>query len=128
MQRTHRHVLFALAWFFGVPLLVVPLFIAGAFAYAGPASVLASLFWGLGLAAVFCNWALKDAPAHGKPKSVAVVFTAAWLLVFVLAVFPYLFATRGFRAGVLASLQFLSLCLACGVAWLAVPWAVGQFW
>ena len=128
MQHTRRHVLFALAWFFGLPVLVVSLFIVGVLATSGPASVIASLVWGLGLAAIFCSWALKDAPAHGKPKSVAVAFTAAWFLVFVLAVFPYLFATRGFRAGVLASLQFLSLCLACSIVWLVVPWAVSQFW
>jgi len=122
-----RHLLLALAWFFGFPLVVVPLFITGLVVTPGPASVIASLVWCVGLAGAFCSWAVKDAPAHGKPKSLAAVFTAAWFLLFVLAVFPYLFATRGFRAGALASLQLLSLCLACSIVWLAVPWAVSQF-
>jgi hypothetical protein len=121
MSHTGRHLLFAAAWLFGLPLLAASSVLVTSVAFSPLASWLVSAVWALGLAAVFASWALKDAPAHGKPKSLAVIFTVAWLLVLFLAVVPYLFATRGFKAGALAAVKFLCFCLVCAIGWLAVP-------
>ncbi|MFP5382389.1 MAG: hypothetical protein ACLGG4_09000, partial [Gammaproteobacteria bacterium] len=69
---------------------------------------------------VFASWAWHDAPSQGVPRYIAVLFTVAWFFIFVLAVFPYLYITRGLKAGTLASLKFFSLCVACGIVWLAL--------
>jgi hypothetical protein len=121
MNHTLRHVLFGVAWLFGLPLIAVPLFLSGALPSSPLHSAFISAAWGLGLVAVFGSWALRDAPEHGKSKSVALGFTASWFLLFVVAVVPYLFVTRGARDGALASLKFVSLCLVCGIVWLLVP-------
>jgi hypothetical protein len=70
-------------------------------------SVVISAVWALGFITLFASWALKDAAEHGKTKTIALTFTIAWFLLPVLAVFPYLFATRGLRHGLIASLKFL---------------------
>ncbi|CAN5533599.1 hypothetical protein BH11PSE7_BH11PSE7_11300 [soil metagenome] len=119
MTSTHKHMLAALAWLVGCPLVFVPLFVKG---MATPTVVnlsIASVIWGLGLVACFGSWAWCDAPAHGKSRSVAMAFTAAWLLVFVLAVFPYLFITRGSREAMAASLKFIAYCVACAAVFMA---------
>lgn len=74
--------------------------------------------WAAVLIGTFASWALRDAPAHGKPRSIALVFTAAWLLVYFLAVFPYLFATRGIKGGAVASLKLVLLYGVLGIAWI----------
>lgn len=56
--------------------------------------------------------------AAGKPRSIAWVFTAAWLLVYFLAVFPYLFATRGVKGGAAASVKLVLLYGVLGIAWI----------
>lgn len=76
---------------------------------------------------VFASWAGRDAPAHGKSRNVALGFTAAWFLVFVFAVFPYLFVTRGAKGGLVASLKFVSLCFALAIVWLGVPVVISRF-
>jgi hypothetical protein len=121
MNHTTRHILFAVAWLFGLPLIAVPLFVSGALPISPLHSVLVSAAWGVGLVAVFASWALRDAPAHGKSKNVALAFAASWFVLFFFAVLPYLFVTRGAKAGALASLKFVSLCVACGIVWLLVP-------
>jgi nicotinamide riboside transporter PnuC len=121
LSRTHRYVLLAGAWLLVVPLLAVPLMLFGAFPQSTLHSTLVSAVWGLGLIAIFGAWTWQDAPAHGKSHWLAVACTAAWFLLFVLAVFPYLFATRGAKQGAIASLQFVCLLLAFGVIWIAVP-------
>ena len=127
MNRTTAHILASIAWLFAAPFLVVPLVLSGAWSFSPAASVAASAASAIGFIAIFASWSIHDAPAHGKSKSLALAFSAAWLLIAFLAVFPYLFATRGARAGALASLRFLSLCFACGIAWLAFPGVVGLF-
>lgn len=79
------------------------------------------MVWGLGLVAIFTSWALRDAPAHGRSQTVALVFAACWFVAFALAVFPYLFVTRGAKGGFIASLKFVSLCLGFAIVWLGVP-------
>lgn len=121
MSNTSRHIAAAFAWLFVLPLLLVALSFSGSLPTSEFHSAVLSLIWGVGLVSIFASWSLRDAPAHGKSLYVALGFTAAWFLVFVLAVFPYLFATRGIKRGLVASLKFLSLCLAFGIAWLGVP-------
>ena len=125
MTRTTAHILKSVVWLFALPAVVVPPVVSGAWNLSPVASIALSAAWTLGFIAVFASWSLQDAPLHGKTKSVALAFSAAWLLLSFLAVVPYLYATRGARAGTLAALKFLSLCLACGIAWLAVPRVFG---
>ena len=81
---------------------------------------------GSGVAGLTASWALRDAPAHGRSRNAALVFVAGWFVVFALAVFPYLFFTRGFKNGLVAALKFTSLCLAFGVAWLGLGVLLGK--
>ena len=120
MTSTHKHMLAALAWLAGCPLVFVALFVKGIAPPTGMNFSIASVIWGLGLVACFGSWAWRDAPAHGKPHSLAMAFTSAWLLVFVLAVFPYLFVTRGARKGGAASLKFIAYCMGCTAVFMAV--------
>ena len=120
MNSTHKHMLAALAWLVSCPLVFVALFVKGVAPPTGINFSIASLVWGLGLVACFGSWAWRDAPAHGKSRSVGMAFTAAWLLVFVLAMFPYLFVTRGARGGLAASLKFIAYCVACAAVLMAV--------
>ena len=123
MNHTTRHVLLGVAWLAVAPILVV------IFAFSGtldPGSLrssaaVASIVWGLGFVGIFASWALSDAPTHGKSKAAAIAFSASWLLLSFLAVVPYLFYTRGFRGGTLASLKYVSLCLALGILFVGVP-------
>ncbi len=120
MDFTRKYLLAALAWLIGWPLVFVPLFVKGVLPPSQLYTAGASVIWGLGLVACFGAWAWRDAPAHGKPRNLAVLFTAAWLLVFLLAVFPYLFVTRGPRQGWRASLYFTGYCLACATCFAGV--------
>ena len=127
MSNTSRHIAAALAWLFGLPLLAVVLFSSGALPAGSQFhSTVVSLVWGVGLVAIFASWALRDAPAHGRSRSAALAFTAAWFVVFVFAVFPYLFFTRGLKNGIVAALTFASLCLAFAVAWLGFGVMLGK--
>lgn len=122
MNNTSRHIVAAFGWLFGLPLLALALFVSGAFPPGSKLhSTVVSLVWGLGLVGIFASWALRDAPAHGKSRNVALAFSAAWFLIFFLAVFPYLFVTRGAKGGVVAALKFICLCLGFVTAWLAAP-------
>lgn len=121
MSNTARHVAAAAGWMFGLPLLAVVLFASGVLPRSSFHSTVVSIVWGLRLVTIFASWALRDAPAHGRSQVVALAFTAAWFLVFVLAVIPYLFVTRGARDGLIATLKFICLCLGFSIVWLAVP-------
>jgi hypothetical protein len=126
MTHTTRHVLLGAAWLAVAPILVVTLVFSGTLdrdSFRSFAAV-ASIVWGLGFVGIFASWALRDAPTHGKSKASAVAFSASWLLLSLLAVVPYLFYARGFRGGTLASLKYLSLCLALGILFVGVPSAI----
>lgn len=126
MNNTSRHIVAAIGWLGGIPLLVLPLFASGAFPLSTLHTTAASIVWGVGLVAIFGSWALRDAPTHGKSRNVALAFTAAWFLVLFLAVFPYLFVTRGAKAGLVAALKFLCLCLGFAILWMTVPALFGR--
>ncbi len=111
MNTTYKHLLVAIAWLSGWPLVFTPLFVKGVLPAAPVYTIGVTLIWGLGLIACFTSWAWRDAPAHGKPQAAALWFTAGWLLVFVLAMFPYLFYTRGVKDGIYASAQFFAACV-----------------
>src|SRR5688572_13878334 len=103
MNLAHRYLLLGAAWLVCVPLLAIAILSVGKFEGNAAASVLVSAVWTLGLVGIFWSWASKDVVAHGKSRSVAGWFTAAWFLLLFLAVFPYLFVTRGFKSGLVAS-------------------------
>jgi hypothetical protein len=126
MSNTYRHIAVAFAWLVALPALAVALFASGTLPISQFHSAVVSVTWGVGLVGVFGSWALRDAPAHGKSRNVALGFTVAWFLVFFLAVFPYLFVTRGGKDGFVASLKFVSLCLAFAIIWLGVPAIFGR--
>jgi hypothetical protein len=126
MNRSHRFLLIGAAWLASVPLLAFVAVEVGNFQGNAAASAVISLVWTLGFIAIFWLWASKDAVARGKSKSVAGWFTVAWLLLPVLAVFPYLFATRGLKSGLLASLQFACYLIACGIVFVGAPKAFFQ--
>lgn len=121
MNNTSRHVLAALGWLVSVPLILIPLFIAGWLQVSGARSLVVSVIWGAGLVPIFASWALRDAPAYGKSRNVALGFSAAWLVLFVFAVIPYLFVTRGLKGGLLTAIKFTCLCLAIAVVWVGAP-------
>jgi hypothetical protein len=121
MANTQRHLLIATGWLFGVPLLGVVLALSFGALPGQPLYFSFSALWGLGFLAIFWSWASKDAPDHGRPRAVAVWFTAAWLILFFFAVIPYLFVTRGAKNGLLSSVKFLCLLLVCAIVWLALP-------
>ena len=56
----------------------------------------------------------------------AIAFTAAWFLIFVFAVFPYLFVTRGAKEGAVSSLKFACLLLLLLIAWVTLPRLFGS--
>lgn len=121
MKLAHRYLLFGAGWFLAVPLLAFALFAYSAFGGNPVLSWLVSAVWTLGLVGIFWAWASKDAVALGKSENVARWFTAAWLVLLVLAVFPYLFVTRGLKKGLLASLQFACYLFACGIVFMGAP-------
>ena len=128
MTHTTRHILLGAAWLAVAPILVGAIVFSGA---PEPGSLrsfaaVASFVWGLGFVGIFASWALRDAPAHGKSRASAIAFSASWLLLSALAVVPYLFYTRGFRGGTLASLKYVSLCLALGILFVGIPFVVSR--
>jgi hypothetical protein len=125
MNHTRRTLAMAAVWLFGAPLLLVPLLISSS--AAPQLSIVASAVWALGLIGLFAWWSMRDAPEHGKSKNTALIFTAAWFLVFFLAVFPYLFVTRGAKMGSVAALKFFSFCTVCAIVWLAIPLVTRTF-
>ena len=116
MTRTQQHLLIALAWMVGWPLIFTPLFIKGIVPPSHIYTVGATIIWALGFITCFTSWAWRDAPEHGKPRMAVCLFTAAWCVVFALAMFPYLLYTRGMKPGAIACLQFFGFCVVCAGA------------
>jgi predicted membrane channel-forming protein YqfA (hemolysin III family) len=125
MSHTHRTLLIAATWLFAAPLLFLPLLMLTPSEWR--LSIVASVLWGLGFIGLFARWSMRDSAEHGKSKNTALFFTLAWFLVFFLAVFPYLFVTRGAKLGLLAALQFFSYCTVCGIGWLSIPLVTRTF-
>jgi hypothetical protein len=128
MNRTLAHLLYGTLWLMAFTL-VVAVIARGANPDFGQMRFYAqvgSIIWVLGFAAIFYSWARKDAPAHGKSGKSAAVFAALWLFFNAVTNVVYLFYTRGFRNGLLATLKFVSFLLAAGIAWFAISWALGS--
>jgi hypothetical protein len=129
MNRTLWHLLFAALWLAAFTL-VVALFARGVSADVGHMrfySQVGSIVWVVGFASIFFSWARVDAPAHGKTIKSAAVFAASWLFFNFIAHVVYLFFTRGFRNGALATLKFICFLLAVGIAWFLFGRVLGNF-
>ena len=63
-------------------------------------------FWIAGLLLIYFFWAKRDSIEHGRGTTTAAVFALLLLVLNLLAHFIYLFYTRGFKNGALASLYF----------------------
>ena len=113
MTFTRKYMIAALAWMVGWPLIFTPLFIKGIVPPSHLYTVGATIIWALGFIACFAGWGWRDAPLHGKRRVAVALFTVAWCVVFALAMFPYLFYTRGLRAGAIDSLRFIAFCVVC---------------
>ena len=127
MSRTNLHVIAGVGWFLGLPIAFIfcssyGISLSGLDAIAEAMGV----FWGGGLVAVFCSWALKDSTEHGKSQYMALIFTLAWFVLLFFSVFPYLFVTRGAKEGLLASLKYLCLLIATAIAFIAVLPLLGR--
>jgi hypothetical protein len=127
MNRTVGHLLYAVLWLTGFTLAVAAMArgVNPDFGQMGFYAQVGSIVWALGFAAIFYSWARKDAPAHGKSGKSAAVFAALWPFFNLVAHVVYLFFTRGFRNGLLATLKFICFLLAAGTAWFAFSRALG---
>lgn len=124
MNRTNRHVIAGVVWFLSLPAAIMFILSSesGWVALQAMGGSIGTL-WGGGVMLVFCSWALRDAPEHGKARNIAWAFTLAWILLVFFAVFPYLFVTRGAKQGLLASIKYLCLLLAVAIAFVGIiPW------
>ena len=130
MTRTSRHLLLSLSWLLGFAVLVV--FMSSSMDLSDPGrnqfhGQLGSMVWVLGFVAIFFSWARVDAIQHGKSKTSVVVFTLLWPFLIGFVHLGYLFYTRGFRNGLLASLKFVCFCLSAGLAMLLLAKLLGFF-
>jgi hypothetical protein len=119
LNRTNRHLLYALAWLLGFVVLV-QLAVTGPLQNASSATAMvyaqfATIGWVLGFAAIFLSWARLDAEEHGKSRNVAVMFALLWLFFNVLSHVAYLFLTRGWREGLLSTVRFICFLFAAAI-------------
>ena len=130
MTHTSRHLLLSISWLLGLAVLVV--LVTSSMDLSDPGrnqfhGQLGSIAWVLGFVAIFYSWARVDAIQHGKSKTSAVVFALLWPFLIGFVHFAYLFYTRGFRNGLLASLKFVCFCLSAGLAMLLLAKLWGFF-
>lgn len=127
MSRTALHLVYAVLWLGGLALAAVLLVQAANtdFGHVRFYSQIGSIVWVLGFALIFYSWARRDAPAHGRSVKSAAVFAALWPLLNVIAHVVYLFFTRGFRNGTLATLKFACFLLAAAIGWFLLGRALG---
>jgi hypothetical protein len=129
MNRTLAHLVYAALWLTSFTFVVTTM-ARGATPDPGQMgfySQVGSIVWALGFAAIFYSWARKDAPAHGKSNKSAAVFAALWPFFNVVAHVVYLFFTRGFRDGLLATLKLICILCTAGIAWFAFSRVLGTF-
>jgi hypothetical protein len=123
--RTHRHLLYGVAWLLGFTLVAV--LVASMIMPTSADAVsrgkmlvysqIGSILWVLGFAAIFFSWARVDARDHGRSHSIAVIFSVLWLFFNVLSHIGYLFVTRGWREGSLSTLRFFCFLLSACIVW-----------
>jgi hypothetical protein len=111
MKRTLAHVVVAVGVMYVAFGTLMALVSRGSIPPGPPSQWLFSLAFLAPLTLAFLSWSWQDAPALGKSRAYAVVFTAAWFAIAFLAPVPYLFFTRGAKRGFLASLQYVCLLL-----------------
>lgn len=135
LTRTHRHLLYGVAWLLGFSLLAVlvaSMVMPASEDVAGRGTMLVysqvgSILWVVGFASIFLSWARVDAKDHGKPTSIAVLFSVLWLFFNVLSHVAYLFVTRGWRQGSLSTLRFICFLLSAGIVWFGLAKFFGSF-
>ena len=118
MNRTNQQLAYSLAWLLGFILVFV---VASSYLDISDVgknqfrSAVGSLAWVLGFAAIFYSWARLDAIEHGRHRPTAAFFAALWPFLLFIAHIAYLFYTRGWRNGFIASLKFVSFLLASAI-------------
>jgi hypothetical protein len=135
LSRTHRHLLYGVAWLLGFTLLAVVIALMVMPESKGAASrgtmmvysQIGSILWVCGFVAIFFSWARVDAREHGRPTSFAVAFSVLWLFFNVLSHIAYLFVTRGWREGSLSNLRFICFLLSAVIVWFGLAKFVGSF-
>ncbi len=119
MTRTTKHLLFSLLWLFGFLLIFITASSWWDISEPGKnqfRSQVASLILLIGLALIFFSWARVDSVEHGRTRSAAAIFAIAWPFFIVFTHAAYLFYTRGFRNGLIATVKFACFLLAAGIA------------
>ncbi len=119
MTRTTKHLLFSLLWLFGFLLIVVAANSWWDISEPGKnqfRSQVASLILLIGFALIFFSWARVDSVEHGRARHAAAIFAIAWPFFIVFTHAAYLFYTRGFRSGLIATVKFVCFILAAGIA------------
>lgn len=135
LSRTHRHLLYGVAWLLGFTLLTVVIVLLVMPEPEDVASLgtmmvytqIGSILWVVGFAAIFFSWARVDAMEHGRPMSIAVAFSVLWLFFNVLSHIAYLLVTRGWREGSLSSLRFICFLLSAFIVWFGLAKLFGSF-
>ena len=129
VNHTVRHLLYANLWLLIFTLCAVLLISATSphweFGRKNFFAEVASIAWGVGFVGIFFSWARVDALEHGKSVKSAFFFAGLWLFFNFIAHIAYLFFTRGFRDGSLASIKFVCFLMSTGVVWFAFSRLVG---
>ena len=116
MQRTLLHVFLALVWasfasFASLSFLEAAESTSDIIVWAVRV-VTAFAFSTVGLAVLLWSWLKHDAVAYGKPNGIALTYTLASIPSCGLAIVAYFFSTRESHLAVIATLQYLAICLA----------------
>lgn len=130
MNRTARHLLYAVAWLMVFSLAAI-LIVSAISAEWSPGiamvtSQIGSAVWVIGFALIFYSWARLDAVSHGRTKRVALFFALIWPFSFPISHPVYLLLTRGFLGGLVSILKLFCFWLAAGALFLAFGKLVGQ--
>jgi FtsH-binding integral membrane protein len=121
MNRTRRHLLYAVVWILALTT-AVAIF---AEASSGPfnpglarsASQIGTAILLVGLAGIFYSWARRDAMVHRRTARLALVFAVLFPFLLFLSHAAYLVLTRGWQQGILATLKFICFLVASLSIW-----------